>query len=270
MSRYYVSQFKQTQQMFGNYLGESTQLTYDDWYNAPDDCKAPLLYTNFYDQITLAWYKVGGVHTYEEEAVSEALAMCNFLCGLQVKERGRVSEVKINRSTFTKSYIYNVMRNAFSSLNYERKATDSTYVHQDAAKRGYITVVGQQVLVDAEREVERSDISADYVNVYQEQSGDMISTITHNNLMDYILNLDASVTEVPVTDKCGNYVLDKHGNVKFKEVPNNEEDFKTKQVLDRIMGGVSAQPDTDGKSLTISEQKLWDKIRPTLAKLVTV
>lgn len=144
------SQFKQTRDLFAQFTGISGSISYEDWATKPEDMKAAILFVNFFDQITLAWYKEQGEHTYEEDAVDEAVHICSKLCGRSVKQvrdikdkEGNILGVDlsktdcgcaINKNTFTPAYIFNAMRNAFSSLNYERTLVRSTYRHPDDVK----------------------------------------------------------------------------------------------------------------------------------------
>lgn len=139
---YVSNQFKQTRDMFASATGMTESISYEEWATLPTDLKAAALFVNFYDQITLAWYKTKGEHTYEEDGVDEAMHICSKLCGLSTKQNDVMKAAcgcAITAATFKPAYMFNAIRNAFSSLNYERKSTRSQYQHPDDE----ITVQGQ-------------------------------------------------------------------------------------------------------------------------------
>jgi len=135
------NQFAQTLRMFQEFTNVDETLTFDLWEGLNADQKSAALFVKFYDRITLAWYNTKGDHTIEEDGVAEAIHICSKLCGLSVKQKSDKAHVActVTSKTFTPQYIYHTMRNAFSSLNYERKSTRSQYQHPNDE----ITVQGQ-------------------------------------------------------------------------------------------------------------------------------
>lgn len=93
--------FYQTRAMFRNYLNYEKPLSYQEWLSVDDDDKAAVLYVQFFEQITLAWYKLKTKAAIEEECVSEVLMYL-------VKN---VPIIKENSSRFKPSYIYRVAYN---------------------------------------------------------------------------------------------------------------------------------------------------------------
>lgn len=93
--------FYETRAMFRNYLNYEKPLSYEEWLSVDDDNKAAVLYVQFFDQITLAWYKLRTKAAIEEECVSEVLMYL-------VKN---VPLIKENPSRFKPNYIYKVAYN---------------------------------------------------------------------------------------------------------------------------------------------------------------
>lgn len=93
--------FYTTRAMFRNYISYTKPLSFDEWMSIDDDKKAAVLYVQFFDQITLAWYKLKTDAAIEEECVSEVMMYL-------VKN---VPIIKENPSRFKPSYIYRVCYN---------------------------------------------------------------------------------------------------------------------------------------------------------------
>ena len=93
--------FYATRAMFRNYINYEKPLSYEEWLSVDDDDKAAVLYVQFFEQITLAWYKLKTKAAIEEECVSEVLMYL-------VKN---VPIIKENPSRFKPSYIYKVAYN---------------------------------------------------------------------------------------------------------------------------------------------------------------
>ena len=67
------SPFYQTRDMFKEFIGVDTPLAYSTWMELDPDKKAAALFVNFFDQITLAWYKVKSFYAVDEDGVSTCL-----------------------------------------------------------------------------------------------------------------------------------------------------------------------------------------------------
>lgn len=176
------SQFRQTRNMLVNAL-QTDKLSYDEWSIRPDNQKAVLLFVNFFEQIELAWYKERGKHTYEEDGVSEALNTCSYLCGLSLKS-GKQGNSKINQNSYNPRFIFSAMKNAFNSLNYERKSTRSQYRHPNDE----ITVCGQYTKSSEGDELDIFEFLSD--------GDDIVSEIESNNFWSIIENMDLNAQEV--------------------------------------------------------------------------
>lgn len=93
--------FVETKNMFRDATGYTAPLTFDQWNAVPRDYKAAVLFVQFFDQITLAWYKVKSFYTEDEDGVSTML---------QYLEKN-VPIIEKNKARFTAHYIYQVAYN---------------------------------------------------------------------------------------------------------------------------------------------------------------
>ena len=100
------TQFHQTKVRFREFANYQRPLTYEEWMTAPDECKAAILYVQFYDQITLAWMKTKSVYSDINDGVSEILQYLNK----------NVEKIKNDGNRFTPNYIYRVAYNCLYCL----------------------------------------------------------------------------------------------------------------------------------------------------------
>ena len=105
------SQFIQTRKMFRSYLsGYPKNLTFEEWNKADDDDKAALLYVNFYQEVTLAWYNSvvakGVIYISQEDGVSTVL---QYL----MKNVSKISE---DPERYSAEYVYTVCKNCLLKL----------------------------------------------------------------------------------------------------------------------------------------------------------
>lgn len=106
------TQFFQTKVRFREFSNYEKPLTYEEWMAAPDECKAAILYVQFYDQITLAWMKTKSTYTDINDGVSEVLQYLNK----------NVEKIKADGKRFTPNYIYKVAYNCLSCLSWNDPA----------------------------------------------------------------------------------------------------------------------------------------------------
>ena len=113
------TQFHQTKVRFREFANYQRPLSYEEWMDAPDECKAAILYVQFYDQITLAWMKTHSVYSDINDGVSEILQYLNK----------NVEKIKSDRKRFTPAYIYKVAYNCLYCLcrdpNLHRRAYEN-------------------------------------------------------------------------------------------------------------------------------------------------
>lgn len=116
-----MNQFKETLNHFKPALVELDYSTYWEWMLIPDDLKAIALYVQFYDEITLAWYKTQKPFIEEDIAVS---TLMQYL----IKN---VDIIESDRKRFTPNYVYKIAFNAFYPLG--RIQRDINYFYNEHA-----------------------------------------------------------------------------------------------------------------------------------------
>lgn len=114
------SPFYATRTMFREYIGYTEPLSYDQWSSMPDDSKAAALFVQFFEQITLAWYKSRSYYTLEEDAVS---TVCQYL----IKN---VPVIQQDAKRFTPSYIYRVAYNCMYCICHDYKCDRERYENE--------------------------------------------------------------------------------------------------------------------------------------------
>lgn len=116
------TQFHQTKVRFREFANYERPLTYEEWMMAPDECKAAILFVQFYDQITLAWMKTRRPYTDINDGVSEVLQYLNK----------NVEKIKNDGKRFTPNYIYRVAYNCLFCLSDENPAVNwRSRIHQN-------------------------------------------------------------------------------------------------------------------------------------------
>lgn len=95
-----------TRELFSEYINYTAPLSYEEWLSAADDLKAAVLYCQFFEQITLAWYKLKSVYSTEADGVAEVL---QYL-------QKNVSNIKADSNKFSPAYIYRVVYNCLYCL----------------------------------------------------------------------------------------------------------------------------------------------------------
>lgn len=105
------SPLRATYNSFKSFIGYTEPLTFDEWFALADDSKAAALYVQFYDQISLAWYKTRSFYTPEEDGVSTCL---QYLMK-------NVPVIAENPKRFTASYVYRVAYNCMYCICHDIK-----------------------------------------------------------------------------------------------------------------------------------------------------
>lgn len=98
--------FEQAKARFREFAEYERPLSYEEWMAAPDECKAAILYVQFFDQITLAWMKTQVSFVDINDGVSEVLQYLHK----------NVEKIKKDGKRFTAAYIYKVVWNCLSCL----------------------------------------------------------------------------------------------------------------------------------------------------------
>jgi len=100
------TELAKTRDMFKDYLGYTEPMSYVDWLSIPSDHKAAVLFVQFYEQITLAWYKLYRDYVPETDIVEVVM---QYLCK-------NVAKIEDHPERFSESYIYTVVYNCIGCL----------------------------------------------------------------------------------------------------------------------------------------------------------
>lgn len=109
--------FNETRNLFRTYLNYTGPLSYEQWLATADDSKAAVLFVQFFDQITLAWYKTKSFFVLEEDGV---YTMLQYLTK-------NVPIIKENPKRFTPNYIYRVAYNCLYCISHDIKRDIERY-----------------------------------------------------------------------------------------------------------------------------------------------
>lgn len=106
--------------MFRDFVGRDGNISYDEWLALPDDSKVAALYVNFYEQITLAWYKAKSFYGEDEEGVETVIQYLDK----------NVKILKENPNRYSKQYIYRVAYNCLYCICHDRKCDKDRYEYE--------------------------------------------------------------------------------------------------------------------------------------------
>lgn len=116
-----TSAFQDTLTMFRNHLGYTEPLSYEEWRELPHSKKAAVLFVQFYDEITLAWWKANTLSFIDsEDGVSTEL---------QYLEKN-VPILEAHPERFTSKYIYRVSYNCLYCICHDRKCDKDRYAYE--------------------------------------------------------------------------------------------------------------------------------------------
>lgn len=121
------SAFNETKKLFTNYIGYNRPLSYSEWLAVADDSKAAVLFVQFYEQITLAWFKSKSFFVLEEDGVETVL---QYL----VKNVPIIAE---DGKKFTPSYIYRVAYNCLYCISHDIQRDIERYEREISNIVGY-------------------------------------------------------------------------------------------------------------------------------------
>ena len=103
--------FRETKKLFIAHTGYAEPLTFEEWMATPDSNKAAVLFVQFYEEITLAWFKTKSFFIEEEDGVD---TMIQYL----IKN---VPIIKSDKKKFTPNYIYRVAYNCLYCISHDVK-----------------------------------------------------------------------------------------------------------------------------------------------------
>lgn len=89
-------------------------LSYEEWMALPDDMKVAALFVNFFDTITLAWYKAQAEYIEENDGIS---VLMQYLLK-------NIPTIKGNAKKYNEKYIYTISWNSMASLRRVKAAQD--------------------------------------------------------------------------------------------------------------------------------------------------
>lgn len=205
--------FKNARNCFSEGAQFSSDLTFEEWSQKPEDLKAAILFVQFYNQITMAWDKAFQRYQFIDEEDALSIAM-QYL-------QKQVDRNLMTEERFTPQYIYQVAWNAISALGWTRRDQDRSANEVS------------EVVQTSEGEVSLYD------TVVDSQSGDFEEILNNRELMNIIANLDDKSQKVlnhlvngeslwKVRPSSPTYESDPLANVSVskKEVPQIIEDLK--------------------------------------------
>lgn len=109
--------FSETRNLFIASTGYTRPVSYEEWILIPQEHKAAVLFVQFYDEITLAWYKTKSFFVLEEDGVS---TMLQYL----IKN---VPIIENDPKRFKPSYIYKVAYNCLYCISHDIKRDIERY-----------------------------------------------------------------------------------------------------------------------------------------------
>lgn len=126
---YSANSFYNARSLFRNYINYTKPLTFEEWMSLDSDKKTAALFVQFFEQISLAWYKLKTNAAIEEECVSEVI--------MYLMKNTPIIEQ--NPSRYKPSYIYQICYNCIYC-----KSIDP-YKGQTAATSWYNNTTSQYV-----------------------------------------------------------------------------------------------------------------------------
>lgn len=96
--------FSETNNYFRTYLSYTKPYSYTEWLALSDEKKAAALYVQFYEQITLAWFKTKSYYAEDEVGVTTMLQYLMKNVPIIIKDSKRFSEKYIYRVAYNCLY----------------------------------------------------------------------------------------------------------------------------------------------------------------------
>ena len=103
--------FNETRNLFSRFTQYTKPLSYEEWMEVPYSSKAAVLFVQFFDEITLAWYKTKSFFVEEELGVE---TMVQYL-------EKNVPVIEKDPKRFKSSYIYKVAYNCLYCISHDIK-----------------------------------------------------------------------------------------------------------------------------------------------------
>lgn len=112
--------FNETRNLFITSTGYTRPLSYQEWMMIPSENKAAVLFVQFFDEITLAWYKTKSFFVVEEDGVS---TMLQYLMK-------NVPIIENDSKRFKPNYIYKVAYNCLYCISHDIKRDIERYENE--------------------------------------------------------------------------------------------------------------------------------------------
>lgn len=170
-----LNAFQEARNCFREGTQFSSDLTFEEWSQKPADHQAAILFVQFYNQITMAWYKASERYPFIDEEDALSIAM-QYL-------QKQVARDLMTKERFTPQYIYQVSWNAISGLGWTQRDQNR-----------YANEVSEVV------ETSEGEVSL-YDTVVDSQSGDFDTLLQDREMMSIIANMGDK------TQKVLNYLL---------------------------------------------------------------
>lgn len=118
------TEWYKTKLLYQSYIGYKQPYTYKQWMRLDDRYKAAALYVQFFDTITLAWYKVKTPWSIEEEGIE---------CINQYLQKN-VEKIKNDKKRFRPQYIYKVAWNCLYCVCIDPSYRKDCYNNETSAE----------------------------------------------------------------------------------------------------------------------------------------
>lgn len=112
--------FSETNSLFRDYLQYKSPYSYIEWMALAQEKKAAALFVQFYEQITLAWFKVKSFYTPDEDGVT---------CMMQYLMKN-VPVIEADPKRYTPKYIYRVAFNCLYCICHDIKRDRERYENE--------------------------------------------------------------------------------------------------------------------------------------------
>lgn len=142
-----MSQFLDTYKMFNEYLDTTLPISYEEFYNLPEEKRAAALYVNFYREINIAWSSFTAPHIYEEDALDTVIQYLDKNAKLMINDPKR----------YTAKYVYRVVHNCLHCL----------CVNVQKTKDRYKKEISMSLYDDNDNEMNIIDFAITHLDIYK-------------------------------------------------------------------------------------------------------
>lgn len=169
--------FKDTRNLFILGTRYTTPLTFAEWKNIPRSQMSAVLFVQFYEEITLAWYKTRSFYTPEEDGVS---TVCQYL-------EKNVDIILNDPKRFSSSYIYKVAYNCLYCICHDIKRdrdrweneTSNIVITDDGSEELDLFDTIKDATESPEHKYLDSQMKADFWETIAEGGDEAIKVVNH-------------------------------------------------------------------------------------------